>query len=71
MTLKFYSGVAKGLKLKVRTFCELSHMFVEVTEEKLVGRPFCPPRSHLPFIPNRVKSDTSKVSKPTPVLELF
>ena len=33
MALKFYTSVAKGLKLKVRMF----FMFVEVTGEKLVG----------------------------------
>ena len=38
MTLKLYTGVAKELKLKVRTFCGLSPTFVEVIGEKLVGR---------------------------------
>ena len=33
IALKFYTSVAKGLKLKVRMF----FMFVEVTGEKLVG----------------------------------
>ena len=36
--LKFYTSVAKGLKLKVRKFWGLSSTFVEVTVEKLVGR---------------------------------
>ena len=36
--LKFYTSVAKGLKLKVRRFAE-------VTEKKLVGEPFCYPTS--------------------------
>ena len=49
MTLKFYISVAKGLKLKVRRFCGLSLMFVEVTGEKLVGGAFLPP------ILNRIK----------------
>ena len=35
--LKFYTSVAKGLKLKVRTFWRLIPSFAEVTEEKLVG----------------------------------
>ena len=35
--LKFYTCVAKGLKLKVRKFWELTPTFVEVTWEKLVG----------------------------------
>ena len=35
--LKFYTNVAKGLKLKVRKFQGLIPTFVEVTEEKLVG----------------------------------
>ena len=33
MALKFYTSVAKGLKLKVRKFYELIPTFVEVTEE--------------------------------------
>ena len=37
MTLKFYTNVAKELKLKVRKICELSPTFAEVTGEKLVG----------------------------------
>ena len=51
--LKFYSTVAKGLKLKIRKFCGLDPTFVEVTEEKLVGWGglFAP----LPPILNRVK----------------
>ena len=44
MVLKFYTSVAKGLKLKVRKFWELIPTFVEVTGEKL------------PPILNRVKS---------------
>ena len=41
--LKFYTSVAKGLKLKVRKFWGLIPTFVEVTGGKLVGGPFCPP----------------------------
>ena len=37
MTLQFFAIVAKGLKLKVRKFCRLGTLSVEVTEEKLVG----------------------------------
>ena len=37
ITLKFCISVAKGLKLKVRKFWGLTHTFVEVTGEKLVG----------------------------------
>ena len=52
MALKFYTSVAKELKLKVRKFWGLIPTFVEVTGEKLVGL-FAPP---LPFlILNRVK----------------
>ena len=40
--LKFYTSVAKGLKLKVKKFWGLISTFVEVTGEKLVGGPFCP-----------------------------
>ena len=42
MTLTFYKGVAKGLKLKGRKFWRLIPTFVEVTREKLVEEPFCP-----------------------------
>ena len=42
MALKFYTSVAKGLKLKVKKFYGLIPPFVEVTSEKLVGGPFCP-----------------------------
>ena len=42
--LKFYSSVSKWLKLKVKKFWRLIRMFVEVTEEKLVGVHFCTPR---------------------------
>ena len=37
MALKFYTGVAKGLKLKVGKFWGLTPTFVEVTGEKPVG----------------------------------
>ena len=40
LNLKFYTSVAKGLKLKVRKFWELIPPFVEVTREKLVGLTF-------------------------------
>ena len=36
-----YTSAAKGLKLKVRKFLGLIVTFVEVTEGKVVGRPFC------------------------------
>ena len=35
--LKFYTRIAKGLKLKVRKFLGLILTFVEVTGEKMVG----------------------------------
>ena len=35
--LRFYTSVAKGLKLQVRKFWRLILTFVEVTGEKLVG----------------------------------
>ena len=38
--LKFYTSVAKGLRLKVEKFWRLIATFVEVTVEKLVGKPF-------------------------------
>ena len=48
MALKFYTGVAKGFKLKVRKFYRLIPTFVEVTGEKLVGSLFS-------LILNRIK----------------
>ena len=39
MSFKFYTSVAKGLKLKVRKFWGLIHTFVEVTRGKLVEGP--------------------------------
>ena len=38
--LKFYTSVAKGLKLKVRKCWGLILTFAEVTGEKLIGGPF-------------------------------
>ena len=54
MTLKFYTSIGKGLKLKVRKFLRLIFLFVEVTGEKLVGGEgfFLPP---LPAILNRLR----------------
>ena len=40
---KFYTSLSKWLKLKVRRFWGLILTFEEVTGEKLVRRPFCPP----------------------------
>ena len=48
MALEFYTSVAQGLKLKVRTFCGLTHAFVEITREKLVGGSFLSPPPPLP-----------------------
>ena len=48
--LKFYTKI----NLKVRKFCGLIPMFVEVIEEKLAGGPFASP----PPILNRVKIAT-------------
>ena len=57
MTLKFYTSVAKGLKLKVRQFLGISPTFVKVAGEKLVGGGAlcCPP----PPILNRAKTKKS------------
>ena len=52
IAFKFYTSVARGLKLKVRKFCGLIPKFVEITGEKLVERPFCSPL----LILNRVKT---------------
>ena len=48
--LKFYTSVAKGLKLKVRKFWGLIPTFVEVTGEELVGRVFLAPPSWIGLI---------------------
>ena len=46
-SLKFYTTVAKGLKLKVRKFWGLIPKFVEIIGEKLVGGAFLsPPPAH-------------------------
>ena len=45
--LKFYTIVAKGLKLKVRNFWGLVTTFVEVTGEKLMWGLFATPHSEL------------------------
>ena len=55
MALEFYTRVAQGLKLKVRTFCGLTHAFVEITREKLVGGSFLSPPPLSPIL-NRVKT---------------
>ena len=44
--LKFYTIVAKELKLKVENFWDLIPTFVEVTGEKLVGNLFALPPPH-------------------------
>ena len=54
MTSKFYTSVVEGLKLKVRKFWVLIPTFVEVTGEKLVVVPFCPPPFPRTPILNRV-----------------
>ena len=43
MALKFYTSLAIGLKLKVKTFWRLIPTFVEVTGERLEGGLFLPP----------------------------
>ena len=43
MSLKVYTSVARGLKLKIRKFWDQIPTFVEVTEEKLVGAGFFAP----------------------------
>ena len=39
---KFYTSMAKGLKLKVRKFLGLISTFVKTTSKKLIGQPFWP-----------------------------
>ena len=45
MNLKFYTSVAKGLKLRLKTFWRLIPKFAEVTRDKLVEGEFCAPAS--------------------------
>ena len=49
MNLKFYAIVAKGLKLKFKTFRGLSPTSIEVTREKLVGALFAPAPPSPPY----------------------
>ena len=59
--MKFYTSVAKGLKLKARRFLALIPTIAEVTEEKLVGGgAFLPPilnRANILNICNCYKSN--------------
>ena len=41
--MKFYTSVAKSLKVKFRKFGGLIATFAQVTEKKLVRGPFWPP----------------------------
>ena len=59
MALKFYTSVAKVLKVKVKKLLWLIPMLVEFTREKLVGGFFALPLSFLPTL-NRVKEATVK-----------
>ena len=49
MALKFYTSVAKELKLKVREFWKLISAFAEITGEKLVGQAFLRPSPPSPL----------------------
>ena len=58
---KFYTRVAKGLKLQVRKFWGLNLAFVEVTGEKLVGRGlFAPPPSWVGLREHAIKKIKKK-----------
>ena len=61
MALKFYTGVAKEMKLIVRKFWGLIPTFVEVTWEKLVQGAFCIPH-HEPRRPE-ITNFSSKIFK--------
>ena len=67
--LRFYTSLAKGLKLKVRKFLRLIPTFVEVTGEELVGGGgfFIPSPFPTPIL-NRVKQLPSNFH---PTLDLF
>ena len=66
--LKFYTIVAKGLKLKVKRFWRLIPTFVEVTGEKLVGMAFLP--SPLPIL-NRVNLKLEQLQKTKKTLKFI
>ena len=38
MAMKFYANLAKRSKLKFRNFEEINPLFVDITNEKMVGR---------------------------------
>ena len=56
-----YTSVVKGLNLKVRKFWGLTPTFIEVPEEKLVGRGAFPLPTPPPPILNRVNENSSIV----------
>ena len=56
MALKFYTTVAKILKLKARMFQVIILRFAKVTEKNLLGELFCAPL--VPSILNRFKNKT-------------
>ena len=58
MNLKFYTSMAKELKLKVRKFWRLFSTFVEVPEEKLVRALFWPP--YCPTLASWVRFKSNK-----------
>ena len=60
--LKFYTSVAKELKLKGSKFWGLFPTFVEVTEKKLIGGAFLPPRPPPPPILKRVNVNNRMLS---------
>ena len=64
MALKFYTRVAKGLKLKVRKLWGLISTFVEVIGEKSADGTFCP------LFLNRVKVNLDSQAELTPYLSL-
>ena len=56
MALKFYTIVAKGLKLKVRKFCWLIPTFAEIAWEKLLEGLFGPPPSWVGINTGKIES---------------
>ena len=63
MALKFYTSVVKGLNLKVRKFWGLTPTFIELPEEKLIGRGAFPLPTPPPPIPNRFNENSPIVRK--------
>ena len=69
--LKFYAGIAKGLKLKVRNFGGLFPTFAEVTGEKPVGEAKSLPPSWISLRYNFDDKDVNQKLNSLYLIQLF